>query len=42
MWPLRIAVSGQTVTPGGCGELMYIIGKERTLNRLNRVLERLN
>ena len=41
MWPLRIAVSGELVTPGGCSEMMYILGKEETLNRLTKTLNRL-
>ena len=34
MWPVRIGVSGQMVTPGGPGELMEILGKEESLRRL--------
>ena len=35
MWPVRIGVSGQMVTPGGPGELMEILGKEESLRRLS-------
>ncbi|MDR0799862.1 MAG: glutamate--tRNA ligase [Dysgonamonadaceae bacterium] len=34
MWPLRIAVSGLAVTPGGGIEIMAMIGKEETFRRL--------
>ncbi len=35
MWPLRIALSGQKVTPGGVTEILYLLGKEKSLERLN-------
>lgn len=41
MWPLRIALSGQKVTPGGVVELLYILGKETALNRLTGALAKL-
>ena len=41
MWPLRIAVSAQTITPGGTGEIMYILGKEESLKRLEHTKNRL-
>lgn len=34
MWPLRIALSGLSITPGGASEIMSIIGKEETIKRL--------
>ena len=34
MWPLRIALSGQKVTPGGVTEILYLLGKEESLRRL--------
>ena len=34
LWPLRIAISGQANTPGGAFEIMYLLGKEETLARL--------
>jgi len=34
MWPLRIAVSGKAVTPGGAVEIARILGKEETLARV--------
>lgn len=41
MWPLRIAVTGEPITPGGCGEMMQILGKDETFNRLNATISRL-
>ena len=41
MWPVRIAVSGRAVTPGGAVELCHILGREETLHRLRVGLERL-
>ena len=41
MWPLRIAVSGRTVTPGGAVELCRILGREETLRRIAAAVERL-
>ena len=34
MWPVRIAVAGKLVTPGGAVELCHILGKDETLRRL--------
>ena len=39
MWPVRIAVSGRAVTPGGAVELCRILGREETLRRLRVGLE---
>ena len=41
MWPVRIAVSGQTVTPGGAVELCRILGREETIRRMRLGLEKL-
>ena len=42
MWPLRIAVSGKTVTPGGAVEICIIIGRSETMMRIARALEMLS
>ena len=42
MWPLRIALSMQKVTPGGTTEILYLLGKETSLERLNAALEKLS
>ena len=34
MWPLRIAIAGKTVTPGGAVELCWILGKDEVLRRM--------
>lgn len=39
---LRIAISGCSVTPGGCTELADILGKEETIRRLKQAIEWLN
>jgi glutamyl-tRNA synthetase len=41
MWPVRVALSGQQFTPGGAIEIAEILGKEETLQRMRRALERL-
>jgi len=42
LWPLRIAVSGLTVTPGGAVELCRILGREEALRRLRLGMEKLS
>ena len=39
--PLRLAASGVSGGPG-IFEILDIIGKEKTLNRINRIVEKLN
>lgn len=39
MWPVRISLSGQKVTPGGVTELLYILGKEESIKRLQKGME---
>ena len=41
MWPLRIALSMQRVTPGGVTEILYLLGKNESLIRLNDALSKL-
>ena len=41
MFPVRVAISGKAFTPGGCMEIANILGKEETLNRLDRSIEQL-
>lgn len=36
LWPVRTAVSGKQMTPAGATEIMEIIGKEETLNRIRK------
>lgn len=42
LFPLRIALSGKTVTPGGGIELAEILGKDETLKRLQIAIEKLS
>ena len=42
MWPVRIAVSGMTVTPGGAVEILDILGREESLARLHNGLNKLS
>ncbi len=42
MWPLRIALSMQKVTPGGVTEILYLLGKKISLERLNAALKNLS
>ena len=41
MWVVRLAVSGGMVTVGGATEIMEVIGKEESIDRLIRTLDRL-
>lgn len=41
-WPLRTAVSGKQMTPGGATELMSILGKEQTIARIQAAIEKLS
>ena len=42
MWPVRIAAAGQTVTPGGAMEILSFLGREESLKRLNKGIEKLD
>lgn len=39
LWPLRTAVSGKQMTPGGAYELMEILGKEESIARIKKGIE---
>ena len=39
LWPLRIAVTGTMVTPGGAVEIICLLGKQETLKRLDESIE---
>ena len=41
MWPIRIAVSGRLVTPGGAVEICHILGRYESLDRISRAMARL-
>ena len=40
-WPIRIALSGLLVTPGGAIDLLYILGKEESLRRISKAIEKI-
>ena len=42
MWPLRTAVSGKQMTPGGATELMEVFGKEESIARIKKGIEKLS
>ena len=41
MWPIRTAVSGKQMTPGGATEIMEIIGKEESVSRIKAAIAKL-
>jgi len=41
LWPLRTAVSGKMSTPGGATELMELLGKEESLERIRKGIGKL-
>ncbi|MCI8800232.1 glutamate--tRNA ligase [Acetatifactor muris] len=41
MWPIRTAVSGKQTTPAGATEIMEVLGKEASLERIRRGIEML-
>ena len=42
MWPVRTALSGKAVTPGGAVELCQILGREETLKRMEQGITQLS
>ena len=42
LYPVRVALSGKAFTPGGAIELALIFGKEETLNRIRKGIEKLS
>lgn len=42
MWPIRTALSGKQMTPGGATELMEILGKDESLARIKAAIEKLS
>ncbi len=41
MWPVRTAVSGRQMTPAGATEIMAILGREESLARIRKGIEKL-
>ena len=42
MWPVRTAVSGKQMTPGGATELMEVLGKQESIERIKKGIEMLS
>lgn len=42
MWPIRTAVSGKQMTPAGATEIMEVLGKDESLNRIRKGIELLS
>lgn len=42
MWPVRIAVTGMSVTPGGAVEALLLLGKSRSLERIEQSRQRIS
>ncbi len=40
MWPCRIAIAGQAVTPGGAVEILLLLGRSESLERIKHSIER--
>ena len=41
MWPVRIALAGKAVTPGGAVEICHILGRDEALRRIQLGIEKL-
>ena len=41
MWPVRTALSGKQMTPGGATELLELLGKEESLRRIEAAITKL-
>ena len=41
MWPIRTALSGKQTTPAGATEILEILGKEESINRIHAAIEKL-
>ena len=41
LWPVRTAVSGKQMTPAGATEIMELLGKEESINRIKKGIEKL-
>ena len=38
MWPIRVALTNKSFTPGGAVEIAHILGKEETLKRIQQAI----
>lgn len=39
MWPVRVALTNKSFTPGGAVEIAHILGKEETLRRIEQAIK---
>ncbi len=42
LWPVRTALSGKPMTPCGATELLEVLGKEESLSRIDKAIEKLS
>ena len=42
MWPVRVALSGKQMTPCGATEILELLGKEESLNRIREAINLLS
>ena len=42
LWPVRVALSGKALTPGGGIELAAVLGKNESISRIKKALEKLS
>ena len=42
LWPMRIAISGLLSTPGGAFEIAYLLGRDETLARIEKAVDKLS
>ena len=40
-WPVRLSLSGLLATPGGAIDILYLLGREESLKRLENGIRRL-
>ena len=42
LWPIRTALSGKQMTPAGATEILEVLGKEESLARIDKAIEKLS
>jgi len=42
LWPIRTALSGKQMTPAGATEILELLGKEESLSRIRKAIEKLS
>ena len=42
LWPIRTALSGKPTTPGGATQILEILGKQESLSRIEKAIEKLS